>query len=171
MTGSSAVVSLDPKDAVIFEVCCKVNFKRQFAFHLFYLRNFRKPVTILLVLGALLCAINFTAFNLTLLFFTAALIPAAAVIASVKELILCKNIPDRYIFYPGQIENTDRRGKNFVNEERIRSVYETSGFFYINIGERIYCIIDKDCFIVGNAADMRKYHSGIPNVEYRKFCK
>lgn len=167
----TTVVSLDPKNAVMFDVNCKVSFKRQFAFHLFYLRNFRKPVIMLFVLGALLCAVNFTAFNLTLLVLTAALIPAAAVISSVKELVSCKNIPDRYIFYPGQIENTDRRGKNFVNEEQIRSVYETSGYFYINIGGRVYCIIDKDCFVVGNADNMRKYLLGIPNVEYRKFCK
>lgn len=171
MNGNSSVVSLDPKDAVMFDVCCKVRFKRQFAFHLFSLRKFRKPVIILFVLEILLCALNFTAANLTLLVLTVMLIPVNALVNAVIELILCRNIPDRYIFYPDQIENTDRRGKTLIDYSQIKEIYETAGYFYIKVGGKVYCIIDKDCFTAGNAADMRKYLSGIPNVEYRKFCK
>lgn len=141
---------------VLFEVCCKVNFKRQFYFQFF---NFKKKTLILWTFLSVMMILAFisepSVFRLlhVLLF---CLFPLLVIsFSALNEVLSCEDIPDVYTFYPDRIENSDFRGNTSAYYNEIKSANEMEDFFYINVRKNIWCIIDKDKFTIGNPDDMR----------------
>ena len=141
---------------VLFEVCCKVNFKRQFLFQLYI---FKKKLLILWVtvsvLNIIACISKPSAFISisTVILFLCPFFFAS--VGALNEILSCEDIPDKYTFYQDRIENSDFRGDTAIYFNEIKIAYETESYFYIHVRKNIWCIIDKDKFTIGNADDMK----------------
>lgn len=141
---------------VLFEVCCKVNFKRQFNFQFF---NFKKKTLILwtflsfmMILALILEPSVFILINVLLF----CLFPFLVIsFSALNEVLSCEDVPDIYTFYPDRIENRDFRGNSSAYYNEIKKANEAEDYFYINIRKNIWYIIDKDKFTIGDPDDMR----------------
>lgn len=163
----ASVTGVEINSPALFDVSGIVSFKRQLAFHAFLFISSWRVMLFIILLGTWLYLVS----HLALFIFLMIIYPAEEVISAAAEVRMYRDSPDRYVFYPDRIENIGRKGRTVFYNSRIKEICETGKKFYINVGQGVYCVIDKDCFTVGNAENMRKYLSGIPNVEYRKFCK
>lgn len=139
----------DTNEKVLFEICCKVNFKRQITFQLFIFKQRYLKIFILLLL--------FWFFMLTISFFNEDVkisyvlfiigvlwIPICMLYNTLNEIMSCEDIPDKYIFYSDRIENSDFRENNTFYVDKIKGAYETEDYFYIHMNKNEYGIIDKD---------------------------
>ena len=145
-------------DRVLFEVSCKVNFKRQFLFQLYiFKKRFLKIAIIMLILILIMCFLKPDAFNLIVTALYCCFPFLAASFSSLNEVLSCEDVPDKYTFYQDRIENKDFKGNNTAYYNESSAAYETKDYFYIHAGKKSWCIIDKDKITGGTPDDMRAF--------------
>ena len=145
-------------EKVLFEICCKVNFKRQFAFKIWiYKKLLLIPHVILIVYAVFMCSLKPDIINYILTALAVLWVPAVYFFSALNEILSCKDIPDKYIIYSDRIENSDFHGESLTYWTEIKATYETKNYFYIHLNKGIYSIIDKDKFVIGNPDDMRNF--------------
>ena len=145
-------------DRVLFEVSCKVNFKRQFIFQLYiFKKRFLKIAIIMLILMLIMCFLKPDAFNLIVTALYCCFPFLAASFSALNEVLSCEDVPDKYTFYQDRIENKDFKGNNTAYYNESSAAYETENYFYIHAGKRSWCIIDKDKITGGTSDNMRDF--------------
>lgn len=142
---------------VLFEISCKLTFKRQFSLRMF---AFKKLFIVQLILMIPLLFMVFSkpdAFGIVLFALYCCWPFLVALYNSLNEILSCEDIPDKYIFYQDRIENKDFKENNVFYYNDIKNAYETDNYFYINTEKSMWYIIDKDKFTIGNSDDMRNF--------------
>lgn len=145
-------------DRILFEVSCKVNFKRHFLFQIYF---FKKKLlilfVILLILNIIACISKPSVFIFVITLVYCAFPFLVAPFSALNEVLSCEDVPDKYTFYQDRIENKDFKGNNTIYYNEIDIAYETENYFYIHAGKRSWCIIDKDKITGGTSDDMRAF--------------
>lgn len=143
---------------VLFEICCKVSFKRQFAFQFFaYKKYLFIPHVIIVAYAVFLCSLKPDIVIYILTALAVLWVPAVYVFGVFNVILSCKDIPDKYIVYSDRIENSDYKSNKTFYLDKIKGAYETEDYFYIHMNKNEYGIIDKDKFVIGNPDDMRNF--------------
>lgn len=148
----------ETNEKVLFEICCKVTFKRHFAFHFWgYKKHMLIPHIILVVYAVFMCSLKPDAVNYILTALAVLWVPSVYFFSALNEIMSCEDIPDKYIFYSDRIENSDYKGNRTFYSDKIKDAYETEDYFYIHMHKSVYCIIDKDKFVIGNSEKFVEY--------------
>lgn len=148
----------DKNEKVLFEICCKVTFKRKVAFQLWgYKRHLLIPHIILIVYAFFMCSLKPDAVNYILTALAVLWVPAVYFFYALNEIMSCEDIPDKYIFYSDRIENSDYNGNHTFYLDKIKGAYETEDYFYVHMNKNEYGIIDKDKFVIGNPEKFAEY--------------
>ena len=145
-------------DRILFEVSCKVNFKRQFLFQIyFFKKRLLTLFLILFILNIIACISKPSVFIFVLTLVYCAFPFLVASFSALNEVLSCEGVPDKYTFYQDRIENKDFKGNNTIYYNDSNAAYETEDYFYINAGKKAWCIIDKDKITGGTSDDMRAF--------------
>ena len=164
-----------------FENSRTVDFRNEFAFHLFYhIKLCKIPVILLTAFNAFLwlMVLVLWAFNgnvtsalspliqntvITLLF-----IPAAALLSTSIAMLKTNGTVDSYRFLSDRIINTDSRGTKEFHYSDIIKVYETPKAFYIKTGRNSFCLIIKENFTKGDSTGFEIFLKNICGSKFRK---
>lgn len=141
----------DTNERELFEISCKVNFKRQIAFHFWgYKRHMLIIHIILVVYAVFMCILKPDTVNYILTALAVLWAPAVYFFSALNEIMSCEDIPDKYTVYSDRIENSDFHGKSCTYWTEVKNAYEMEDYFYLQLNKNTYSIIDKDKFVIGN---------------------